>query len=213
MTHSVEKILEKDPVSAPPFDETKFPPFSERLRIVARACAKAPSTVASVCPSSSALTTCIADRDYVRHASRIVDLGPGTGGTTRAILDQLPANGKILAIEMTAEFIPTLLSIHDPRLTVVQGDAIRLEQFLSENRLGSPDLIVSGVPFSSLRSAAAHAIVATIHRTLRKDGVFLAYQLRGQLKRIAKPYFGEPETTEWVWWNLPPLRVFAWIKR
>lgn len=170
-----------------------------------------PSQVASVIPSSSCLTELIADRDCVREARRIVDLGPGTGGTTETLLQHAAPHCRVLAIEKTAGFIEPLRDIGDSRLTVVQDDAVELEHVLRASNFESADVIVSGIPFSSLKPNIAEETIQAIHRTLADGGVFIAYQLRGHVATYAKPWFGEP-TVNHVLMNIPPLRVFVWNK-
>lgn len=171
-----------------------------------------PRQVATVCPSSPAVTDCLANRECVRRARTVVDLGPGTGCTTSAILRSAAVDARILAIEKTASFIKPLRAITDPRLTVVQGDAIELEQLLQDEGASRADVIVSGIPFSAIPPRHAAAIMGAIHNSLEPGGVFIAYQVRRRVVRFARPYFGEPEI-ETVWLNLPPLQVFTWEKR
>jgi len=187
-------------------------PFLQRAGVVFRACLKQPLQVSSICPSSAVLTNRIADRDCVRNAMKIVELGPGTGDTTSAILSRVSPKARVMAIEMASEFIPILDTINDPRLIIQEGDAVRLEHFLNKHRFGSPDVILSGIPFSPMHPESATLLVETIYRVLRQGGVFVAYQMRGHLKRYAKPCFGKPSSTEMVWLNMPPLRVFTWTK-
>ncbi|QDV67985.1 16S ribosomal RNA methyltransferase KsgA/Dim1 family protein [Rosistilla carotiformis] len=171
-----------------------------------------PAQVASVVPSFPFLTRQIAQRCCVHQARRIVDLGPGTGGTTQSLLDNASPHCRVLAIEKTAGFIDPLKSLGDPRLTVAEDDVVGLERILLMHEFSSPDLIVSGIPFSSIDAASASSIVRAIHRTLPVGGTFIAYQLRSHVATYAKPYFGAP-TVEYVLLNLPPLRVFTWQKQ
>jgi len=171
-----------------------------------------PTQVASVVPSSPALLHRIVDRDCIKKASSIIDLGPGTGGTTEAILDGTDDSCRVLAIEKTAGFIEPLRSIDDERLTIEHGDVIELERILLTHNLRSPDVIVSGIPFSSIAPQAAASIMQSIHRVLADDGIFIAYQLRSDVARYAKKHFSTPESTEMVWLNIPPLTIYTWQK-
>lgn len=186
--------------------------YLRRAATVLSAFSKAPSQVASLWPSSRALVNAIADRECIRAARMIVDLGPGTGGTTSAILKYASSHCRVLAIEKTAEFIAPLEALGDARLVVEQGDAMGLERMLVMHDMTPPDVIVSGIPFSSLPSSVARSIVAAIHRDLADNGTFIAYQLRGHVAGYAEPKFGKYQSKRWVLWNLPPLRVFAWKK-
>lgn len=174
---------------------------------------KSPSQVASVWPSSRKLVNTIADRECIRSAKTIVDLGPGMGGTTKAILRHAAVDCRVLAIEKTSDFIAPLESFNDARLTVHEGDAVELRRILKTHKMSSPDVIISGIPFSALPFKAAKSIIKSIHRELDDGGVFIAYQLRSDVADYARDRFGEPESKSWVLWNLPPLRIFTWRKR
>ena len=85
-----------------------------------------PGTVGSVIPSSRYLERRVIREARLETARLAVELGPGTGGTTRAILRALPADAKLLSIEINPDFLPTLRAIADPRLVVHEGSAAEL---------------------------------------------------------------------------------------
>ncbi len=62
-----------------------------------------------------------------------MELGPGTGGTTKALLRSLSADAKLISIEIVPEFVEELRQIDDPRLIVCHGDAADLLRILSES--------------------------------------------------------------------------------
>lgn len=189
----------------------RYPSFLSRAKSVLSAWIAEPTQVATVAPSSSALTQCIAQRACIRDASLVVELGPGTGGTTQALLRQMHGDGQLLAIEKTSSFIGSLSAIGDPRLQVECGDAVHLAAHLESHRLGSPDVVVSGIPFSSLPPTVADQLISSIYQNLRSGGVFIAYQLRSKVCHYADPAFGQADTDR-VWWNLPPLKVYSWTR-
>ena len=191
--------------------DPEYPSFVERAKTVFTTWLENPSQVSSLVPSSQALTQCIADRQCVRAASLVVDLGPGTGETTRALLKQMQPSSRLLAIEVMEELVEPLTKIRDSRLVVKQGDARNLRQYLAEHELGSPDVVVSGIPFSTLDADDADSILSTIDGILREGGVFIAYQFLANIEEIAQPRFGKA-TVKRVWKNLPPLRVYTWMK-
>lgn len=199
------KTLEKQ------FRDADYAGSIAQIPAVVSAWVAAPAQVASVVPSSRTLTRCVANRSCVRRASTVVDLGPGTGGTTRALLKQMSSDSQILAIEKTASFIEPLHAINDQRLIAVHGDAVDIAIHLHKFGKHHADVIVSGIPFSSIVPATAGRIMDAIFRALPCGGTFIAYQLRSDVVRWARPLFGEP-TSERVWWNLPPLTVHCWTK-
>lgn len=189
----------------------QYPSFASRAKTVFKAWLKEPSQISSLVPSSRALTEEVADRQCVRQARLVVDLGPGTGETTQALLEQMSPAARLLAIEKSEHLMGPLRKISDPRAIVLNGDARFLRRYLDEAGLGAPDVIVSGIPFSTMPEEIAEQIVDAIDQALAPGGTFIAYQLSKKVEQLARPLFGEP-SVEHVWLNLPPLRVSTWMK-
>lgn len=187
------------------------PTFSQRTWSVWKAWFRHPTQVASVCPSSRFLTRALAERDCVRAAERIIELGPGPGGTTAALLAQLRPDARLLAVEKSAEFASDLNSLADPRLDIVFGDAAELIEIAPQHAFPHADVIVSGIPFSSLPTMTAKQVAESAYEVLRPGGEFIAYQLRSDVTSYVTPIFGPPSVQS-VPLNLPPLSIFRWTK-
>ena len=149
----------------------------------------------------------------LKHARTVVELGPGTGGTTRALLHALPPQARLLAIELSPSLHARLVeNLADPRLIIHYGSADALAEVLQSWRLPAPDVVLSGIPFSTLPAPAARRIAATIANCLAPGGRFVAYQVRAHVADVVTPCLGMP-TISWEWFNVPPLRVFRWVKQ
>lgn len=172
---------------------------------------KSPKVVASMIPSSPFLERRLVKAAHLATAGTVVELGSGTGGTTRALLSAMGDDSRLLAIERTAEFVDTLRQIGDPRLSVVHGCASELVGELERHGFGSADAVISGIPFSTLPEDLARSIVEEVHRALRPRGRFVAYQFTDRVADYARPVFGRPRV-EREMRNVPPLRVFTWEK-
>lgn len=171
-----------------------------------------PAQVGSVIPSSPQLEQRLVQCARVREARTVVELGPGTGGTTRALLAAMAPGTVLLGIELDADFFGGLQrSIRDPRLILAQGSAERLGELLQEHRLPAPDVIVSGIPFSTMPAAVSRRIAQCIATVLRPGGRFVAYQVRAHVADFMTPHLGTPEK-QWEMMNVPPMRVFTWVK-
>ncbi|HBJ35052.1 MAG TPA: SAM-dependent methyltransferase [Planctomycetaceae bacterium] len=192
--------------------ERQYPSFASRAKTVFKAWLKEPAQISSLVPSSHALTEEIADRDCVRRARLVVDLGPGTGETTQALLQHMNASARLIAIEKSEHLMEPLRKISDPRVMVIHGDARFLRLYLDQAGLGAADVIVSGIPFSTVPAQVAEQVIEEIDRALPHGGTFIAYQLSNKVEELATPLFGQPQV-EYVWLNFPPLRVFSWVKQ
>jgi phospholipid N-methyltransferase len=177
-----------------------------------RGFARHPAQVGSVVPSSRYLEQRVVREARLDEAQTVVELGPGTGGTTTAFLRAMPPGSRLLAVELDPDFHRHLCrSLADPRLIPELGSAERLADFVAAHRLPAPDAIVSGIPFSTMESEAACRIAAAIALVLRPGGRFVAYQVRAHVAGFVAPYLGLPKT-QWEVVNVPPMRVFTWIK-
>ena len=171
-----------------------------------------PAQVGSIAPSSRQLEQRLVRSARLREARTVVELGPGTGGTTAAFLRAMPPNAQLLAVELDSEFHRRLqASIVDPRFELALGSAERLDEFLSARWLPPPDAIISGIPFSTMPPEVSSRVAAAVAHVLQPGGRFVAYQVRGHVSNFMTPHLGPPHRS-WEVINLPPVRVFTWIK-
>ncbi len=171
-----------------------------------------PARVGSVMPSSPWLEQRLVREAGMADAATVVELGPGTGGTTQAFLRAMGPASRLLAIELDADFHHRLRShIDDPRFLLELGSAESLQHFLNATRLPPPDAIVSGIPFSTMPAEVSDRVAAAIAQVLRPGGRFVAYQVRAHVAGFVAPYLGPPDK-HWEIVNVPPVRVFTWVK-
>ena len=171
-----------------------------------------PVQVGSVVPSSRFTERRIVRAADVRQARTVVELGPGTGGTTRALLRAMPADARLLAVELSPIFRARLRArLVDSRVILQSGSAEHLVDFLQQWRLSAPDAIVSGIPFSTMPPATAGRVAAAISACLAPGGRFVAYQVFAGVSGVMTPHLGAP-AIEWEWRNVPPVRIYRWIK-
>lgn len=171
-----------------------------------------PAQVGSVVPSSHRLEQRLVRSAGIAEARTVVELGPGTGGTTAAMLRAMAPGSRLMAVELDPMFHQHLRqSVDDPRLLLELASAERLAELLAARRLPAPDAIVSGIPFSTMPPDVSDRIAAAIAQVLRPGGRFVAYQVRAHVADYVKPYLGEPDK-RWEVVNVPPVRVFTWTK-
>ncbi|MDZ7791867.1 MAG: hypothetical protein U5L08_15495 [Xanthomonadales bacterium] len=170
---------------------------------------RSPEQVGSIIPSSRFMERRIINTSRVASAKTVVELGPGTGGTTRAILAAMPADARLLTIELDPQFSSILEGFGDDRLIPHTGSATDLAEILAEHGLGAPDVVISGIPFSTMPREIALAIIAAIRDSLAPGGRFVAYQFRGAVGRLGKEVMGDPEVELEVL-NIPPMRFYTW---
>ena len=187
------------------------PRFNGRL-VFFRGFLQHPREVGSVVPSSRFLERRIVKLAGVKSATTVVELGPGVGGTTRAILRALAPDARLLSLEINPVFHALLRKIEDPRFVVHLGSAEDLRATLASYGLSAPQAIISGIPFSTMSRAVANRVLDAVADVLPPGGRFVAYQLRDHVHRLCRPYLG-PARIEVELLNVPPMRVFVWEKQ
>ncbi len=79
------------------------------------------------------------------HGAAVLEIGPGPGGLTRALLK---AGARVTAIEMDRRCLPALAeleSAYPGRLRVIEGDALKLDH---DALMGEPYAVVANLPYN-----------------------------------------------------------------
>jgi phospholipid N-methyltransferase len=173
---------------------------------------KSPKQVGSIIPSSRFLERRIVRAAEIGRASLVVELGPGTGGTTRALLRAMSPTARLLAIEIDPRFVALLRRMPDPRLIVHEGSASEIEDALRQHGLPAPDVILSGIPFSTMARSVGEQILRSVYDALEPGGLFVAYQVRDRVETLGRRVFGRAQVQTEIL-NMPPMRVYRWQKQ
>jgi len=168
--------------------------------------------VGSVIPSSRFMERRIIEYSMLNDARVVVELGPGTGGTTRALLEHMRPDARLVAIDLDPRFTAIVSGIDDPRLIAHTGSAAELQSILRQHGLEHCDRVISGIPFSTMPAELGRSIMQAIRDNLTDDGAFVAYQFRAEVARLAEPVFGAHKQTDLVTLNIPPMRIWRWNK-
>jgi phospholipid N-methyltransferase len=189
----------------------KLGPQAERHLAFFQGFLREPQQVGSLIPSSRFLERRLVRFGAVGHARVVVELGPGTGGTTQALLEAMTLDAKLLAIEIDPRFAEMLARDDDSRLIVHRGSAEYIREALVRHNLPAPDVILSGIPFSTMSVGVGEQILREVWSALAPGGRFIAYQFRDRVAVLGRRILGEPEMSLELL-NVPPMRFYRWSK-
>jgi len=173
---------------------------------------KHPLQIGSIIPSSRFLEQRILVASAIASAATVVELGSGTGGTTRAILQAMPKHARLLSIEINPHFHTLVSGIEDERLIAHLGSASELKTIMANYGLDAPEVVISGIPFSTMKNSDGAQVIEAISSQLAPNGRFVAYQVSRQVATLCRPILG-PERVAMELLNIPPMRVYQWEKR
>lgn len=181
------------------------PDFPERFRFF-RAFMTHPRLVGAVLPTSRRAVRDMLDLADVPAARRVVELGAGTGVYTSEILVRLGPDAKLLALEIDPHLAAGLSAqFSDPRLSIVCGSAEHVERHLDGARA---DIIVSGLPFTSLGATLRRSILERARSVLAPGGVLLVLQYSPLVRPELDRLFGSVRRRVCPY-NVPPAVLFA----
>jgi phosphatidylethanolamine/phosphatidyl-N-methylethanolamine N-methyltransferase len=167
-----------------------------------------PGQMGAIAPSSPSYCAMM-----VRHATTeiegpILELGPGLGVVTRALLEAGVAPERITSIEYDADFAATLKQ-RFPGVNVIQGDGFDLDATLGERRGEKFAAILLAIPIVGFGQEKRQALLRDYFSRLRPGGnvTQLSYLLTAPVKPL--PGVFSVSSSPVVWDNIPPARV--WI--
>src|SRR5579872_5187741 len=131
-----------------------------------------PLQIAAVTPSSKRFAQVMAELVDLDRPGPVLELGAGTGGITRGLLEAGCPRDRLIALEREPS-LATALQRSFPGIATIVGDATTLGEHFARLRIDRLCAVVSSLPIKWFPLAAQRAIVAPCLRLLGPGGVFL----------------------------------------
>lgn len=164
--------------------------------------------VASVIPTSPRCVKKVCTNIDFTKDFTLIEYGPGSGVFTEYLLEHMTQGSRLILIEANKDFADHLKeTLVDPRVEVHNILAGDVETVLKPEDIGNIDYVLSGIPFSFLKSDRKIAVLNATKKILKADGLFLAYQTSGHLKKPVMEVFGNFET-DFEPLNIPPYFIY-----
>ena len=171
---------------------------------------KQPKAVGSITPTSKLAARLMASLIPKDSDLPVLELGPGTGPITRAILDSGISPSRLVSVEYNSDFCKHLQTAY-PGVTFVQGDAFDLEKALSGFQGQKFSAILSGLPLLNFPAERRASYIEQGLQWIPQGAPFiqLCYGPNPPVKAKTGSFSVEP--TKWILSNVPPARF--WIYR
>jgi phospholipid N-methyltransferase len=111
-------------------------------------------------------------QEIVPGTGPVIELGPGTGIFTKALLRRGVAERDLLLVEYGSDFV-RLLQERFPRARVLWMDARQLAQY--EPFMAPASAVVSGLPLLSMSPRKVIAILAGVFRHMQEGGTLYQF--------------------------------------
>jgi phosphatidylethanolamine/phosphatidyl-N-methylethanolamine N-methyltransferase len=189
----------------------KKPRLDDEVRFL-RSWIEKPLHVGAVMPSGRLLARTMAQYVDVRSQGPVVELGPGTGAITNALIEHGVDQKRLVLVEYNPGFC-ALLRERYPQAKVVQGDAYRLRDSLWDALPEPAAAMVSGLPLVTKPMLTRLRLIRDAFAALAPGAPFVQFTY-SVVPPIPKSLPGvSTEASERIWMNLPPARVWVYRKR
>jgi phosphatidylethanolamine/phosphatidyl-N-methylethanolamine N-methyltransferase len=189
----------------------KPPRLDDEVRFL-RSWIEKPLHMGAVMPSGRVLARTMAQYVDIDSSEPVVELGPGTGAITSALIEHGVDQKRLVLVEYNPGFC-ALLRDRYPHAKVVQGDAYALRDSLWNMLTAPASAVVSGLPLVTKPMLTRLKLIRDAFVALAPGAPFVQFTY-SVAPPIPKWLPGvSTEASERIWMNLPPARVWVYRKR
>ena len=191
------------------FEKKRGIRLDDEVRFI-RSWIERPLSIGAVTPSGKILARTMARYVDPNSNGPVVELGPGTGPVTEALVQAGVAPSRLVLVEFNPTFC-RLLRARYPEATLVQGDAYSMRRLLETLLLQPAAAVVSGLPLVTKPIRMRLRLIRDAFDLMLPGAPFVqfTYSVASPLPRRLGGFTAE--ASERIWMNIPPARV--WVYR
>jgi phosphatidylethanolamine/phosphatidyl-N-methylethanolamine N-methyltransferase len=170
-----------------------------------------PLSIGAVTPSGKLLARTMASYVDPNSTGPVVELGPGTGPVTEALVEAGVEPSRLVLVEFNPNFC-NLLRVRYPEATLVQGDAYSMRRLLETLLLQPAAAMVSGLPLITKPLRMRLRLLRDAFDLMLPGAPFVqfTYSVASPLPKRMGGF--SAEASERIWMNIPPARVWVYRK-
>ncbi|MGO4572520.1 class I SAM-dependent methyltransferase [Microvirga sp. 2TAF3] len=184
--------------------------FEDEARFL-RSWLERPLVIGAVTPSGKALARTMASYVDPRIPGPVIELGPGTGPVTDALIRRGVAQDRLVLIEYSPDFCQ-LLKRRFPKATIIQGDAYDLQETLSGILQEPAAATVSSLPLFTKPMDQRLDLLETAQGVMHAEAPFIQFTYAVVPPIPARSQAYRTRASNRIWRNLPPARVWVYNK-
>lgn len=168
-----------------------------------------PLKTGAVSPSGKELARAMAEAVDLSIPGDVVELGPGTGPVTEALIAHGVAPERLVLVEFNPDFCK-LLRERFPGVRVVEGDAYNLPQTLAGTVSGPLAAVVSSLPLMTRPDPECISLLDDALTMLARNAPFIQFTYGPVSPIPVKGRAVKARGGKRIWKNLPPARVWTY---
>ena len=192
------------------FERKRGTQLDDEVRFI-RSWIERPLTIGAVAPSSKMLARTMARYVDPHSDGPVVELGPGTGPVTAALVEAGVDPARLVLVEFNPAFC-RILRARYPDATLVQGDAYSMRRLLETLLLQPAAAVVSGLPLVTKPMRMRLRLIRDAFDLMLPGAPFVqfTYSVASPLPRRLGGFTAE--ASERIWMNIPPAREWVYRK-
>ena len=170
-----------------------------------------PLLTGAVMPSGRFLAKAMAAAVDIDEPGPIVEIGPGTGPVTEALIKRGVAQERLVLVEFNKDFIQ-LLKKRFPLATVIEGDAYKIADLLKDRLTEPAAAVVSSLPLFTKPPEVRRNFLHQAFSLMSKRAPFIqfTYAVVPPIPERGTDYTSK--VSDWILLNIPPARVWVYRK-
>lgn len=192
------------------FERKKGIRLDDEVRFI-RSWIERPLSIGAVTPSGKILARTMARYVDPNSNGPVVELGPGTGPVTEALVEAGVDPSRLVLVEFNPTFCH-LLRTRYPDATLVQGDAYGIRRLLETLLIQPAAAVVSGLPLVTKPIRMRWRLIRDAFDLMVPGAPFVqfTYSMASPLPQRLGGF--SAEASQRIWMNIPPARVWVYRK-
>ncbi|NKN35148.1 methyltransferase domain-containing protein [Agrobacterium sp. a22-2] len=183
--------------------------FDEEIRFF-KGMMDRPKTTGSIIPTSSVTARKMASVIDLQSGLPVLELGPGTGAITKAILARGLPPERLVAVEYSTDFYQHLQRTY-PGVRLINGDAFDIEKTLGDLKNLAFDCVISAVPLLNFPMQDRIKMLESLLDRLPAGRPVMQISYGAVSPIIAQPDRYHIQHFDFIVRNIPPAQL--WIYR
>lgn len=184
--------------------------FEEEIRFF-KGMVSQPKAVGAIVPTSSVTSKKMASIINLDSGLPVLELGPGTGCITKAILARGVKPENLTSIEYSTDFYQQLLR-HYPGVNFINGDAFDINKTLGDLKGQKFDCVISAVPMLNFPMAARTKLINELLDHVPHGRPVLQISYGAMSPIVAQPTHYHIKHFDFVVRNIPPAQLWTYAR-
>ncbi|UVC08946.1 methyltransferase domain-containing protein [Rhizobium sp. TH2] len=184
--------------------------FDDNIRFI-KGVISTPKTVGAIMPTSARMANRMASIIDTGSGLPVLELGPGTGVITRAILDKGVKPENVVSVEYSSDFVRHLRGKY-PGVNFINGDAFSLAETLENYRGQKFDCVISGIPLLNFPMHQRVKLIEDLLKLVPVGRPVVQFSYGPVSPVVARPDSYTIKHFDFIMRNIPPAQIWHYKK-